>query len=184
MKPVLLGVTGASGAPYALRFLQHAIRLGVAVEAVVTEAGAQVLHYERCGEFFKICPRIHAIADFFAAPASGSAIYQGMAVLPCSMGTLGKMAAGIGDNLLTRAADVMLKENRPLVVVPREMPLGDIHLENMLRLRRAGAVILPASPHFYQHPVSMDDLLDTVLAKVFTHLGIENDLSKPWGQKS
>jgi len=183
LKPILLGITGASGAIYALRFAEHARRLGYEVEAVVTEAGMQVLRYEKSAALLENCMRIYANNDFFAAPASGSSDYTGMAVLPCSMGTLGKIAAGLGDNLLTRAADVCLKERRPLVLVPREMPLSALHLENMLRLQRAGAVILPACPHFYQHPSSIDDLVDTVLAKVFSQLGLPHDLSQPWGNR-
>lgn len=181
MSPVLLGVTGASGSLYAARFVLHAQRLGVPVEAIVTATGMQVLHHELCLDLLQGCSRVHKVNDFFAAPASGSSCYTGMAVLPCSMGTLGKIALGIGDNLLTRAADVCLKERRPLVVVPREMPLSAIHLENMLRLQRAGAVLMPACPHFYRHPLSVDDLVDTVVAKVFTQLGIPHDLEQPWG---
>lgn len=179
--PVLLGITGASGSLYAKRFVHHALRLQIPVEAVVTVAGMQVLRYEHCADLLENCAAVYNIDDFFAAPASGSSLYAGMAVLPCSMGTLGKIATGIGDNLLTRAADVCLKERRPLVVVPREMPLSAIHLENMLRLQRAGASLLPACPHFYQHPQSIDELVDTVVAKVFSQLGLEHDLGKPWG---
>lgn len=181
MSPILLGITGASGSIYASRFVEHANRLGYTIEVVATPTALQVLRFEKCAHVLEQCHSVYGSDDFFAAPASGSSLYAGMVVAPCSMGTLAKIAAGLGDNLLTRAADVQLKEKRPLVLVPREMPLSAIHLENMLKLQRAGACILPASPHFYQHPQTIHDLIDTVLAKVFSQLNLPHDLSQPWG---
>ena len=107
-----------------------------------------------------------------------------MAICPCSMGTLGAIAAGLADNLIRRAADVMLKEKRPLVLVPRETPLSSIHLENMLTLSRAGAVILPPSPGFYDHPQTVDDLIDFVVARVLDQLKVEHRLGPHWGDRS
>jgi len=164
--PILLGITGASGSIYAKRFLLQAKKHGFAVELIITKIGEQVIKHERCESILKDCKKIHKIDDFFAPPASGSSEYLGMAVLPCSMGSLGRIAAGTSDNLLVRAADVCLKENRPLALVPREMPLSEIHLENMLRLKRAGAAIIPANPYFYKHPKTIEDLADTVAEKV------------------
>jgi 4-hydroxy-3-polyprenylbenzoate decarboxylase len=161
---LILGITGASGAIYAKRFLRHAKECGFDVEIIVTKTGEAVLKHEGCDGILQNC-KVHAIDDFFAPPATGSSKYAGMAVLPCSMGTLGRIAAGTSDNLLIRAADVCLKESRPLVVVPREMPFSEIHLENMLKLKRAGAAIIPACPHFYKHPQTIEELADTVVER-------------------
>jgi len=164
--PIILGITGASGAIYAKRFLQLAKKQNVAVELIITKMGEAVLKYEGCHSILQH-KKIHRIDDFFAPPATGSSKYSGMAILPCSMGTLGKIAAGTSNNLLIRAADVCLKENRPLVIVPREMPFNEIHLENMLKLKRAGAIIMPACPHFYKHPKSVEDVVDSVVERVW-----------------
>ncbi|MDR2595042.1 MAG: UbiX family flavin prenyltransferase [Fibromonadaceae bacterium] len=167
--PIILGITGASGAIYAKRFLQLAKKKNFAVELIITKMGEAVLKHEACHSILQH-KKIHRIDDFFAPPATGSSRYSGMAILPCSMGTLGRVAAGTSNNLLIRAADVCLKENRPLVVVPREMPFNEIHLENMLKLKRAGAIIMPACPHFYKHPESVEDVVDTVVERVFNSL--------------
>ncbi len=202
---VALAVTGASGAPYALRVLEALLRGGHTVHAVVTDAGARILTLETdlrpgrtpretaaCLEAY-VRERARARGDVpgmlrvyapdnVAAPvASGSFACAGMVVVPCSMGTLGRIASGISSNLVERAADVMLKERRPLVLVPRETPLSDIHLENMLRLRRAGADILPAMPGFYHRPRTIDDLVDMIAGRVLDRLGIANALAPRWG---
>jgi 4-hydroxy-3-polyprenylbenzoate decarboxylase len=153
-----------------MRFLLLACERKFKVELIVTKTGASVLKHEGYEDILQSCEKIHEIDDFFAPPATGSSKYAGMAVLPCSMGTLGRIAAGTSDNLLIRAADVCIKENRPLVLVPREMPFSEIHLKNMLRLKRAGATIVPACPHFYQHPKTIEELADTVAEKVFANL--------------
>ncbi len=167
--PIILGITGASGAVYAKRFLHIAKKKRVDVELIITKMGEAVLRHEACESILQH-KKIHRIDDFFAPPATGSSKYAGMAILPCSMGTLGKIASGTSNNLLIRAADVCLKENRPLVIVPREMPLNEIHLENMLKLKRAGAIIMPASPHFYRFPKSVEDVADTVVERVFSQI--------------
>jgi len=166
--PLILGITGASGAIYAKRFLQLAKKRSVAVELIVTKMGEAVLKHEDCQAILQH-KKIHRIDDFFAPPATGSSKYSGMVILPCSMGTLGKIAAGTSNNLLIRSADVCLKENRPLVIVPREMPFNEIHLENMLKLKRAGAIIIPACPHFYKHPKSVEDVVDSVVERVWSN---------------
>lgn len=180
----VIGITGASGSIYAARLIQHLKSLGHDVWTVCTDAGTQVAKYENQIDGLKFADKQFSINDFFAPISSGSYDYQGMVVVPCSMGTLGKMAHGIGDNLLTRAADVCLKEKRPLIVVPRETPFSSIHLENMLALTRAGAMMIAASPHFYHHPKSIDDLVDTVLARVLDHLGVEHQISPRWREET
>lgn len=187
MSRFILGVTGASGAIYATRTAMHLKKLGHHVTALITAPGKDVVTYEGQDGLYRYCDVLPDVNDFFAECASGSADYSGMAVVPCSMGTLGRMAAGTSDNLLVRSADVCLKERRPLVVVPREMPYNLIHLENMERLTRAGAVIVPASPQFYSKPASIDELVDTVVVKVLKHLGIPAeqfcDVVKPWNNE-
>lgn len=117
----------------------------------------------------------------FAPIASGSRRYDGMVVIPCSQKTLAGIAHGYADNLITRTADVCIKERRPLILVPREMPLSEIHLTNMLRAHRAGATIMPASPPFYHHPENIGDLVDMVVARILDHLHVEHDLAERWG---
>lgn len=184
MSRYILGVTGASGAIYATRTAMHLKKLGHHVTALVTSPGREVVAYEGQESLYDYCDELPDVNDFFAECASGSADYAGMVVVPCSMGTLGRMAAGTSDNLLVRSADVCLKERRPLIVVPREMPYNLIHLENMERLTRAGAVVIAASPQFYSKPTTMEELVDTVVVKVLKHLGVDAaDLAKivePW----
>lgn len=181
MSRFILGVTGASGAIYATRTALHLKRLGHEVVAIVTRPGGEVVAFEGENRLYDYCDDTRNVEDFFADCASGSSGYDGMAVVPCSMGTLGRIAAGTSDNLLVRSADVCLKEKRPLVIVPREMPYNLIHLENMVRLNRAGAIVVPASPQFYTHPKTVEDFVDTVVAKVLKHLGVDADLGKKWG---
>ncbi len=185
MARFVLGVTGASGAIYGARTAMHLKRLGHNVSLVVTGPGREVVEFEGQSALFDYAEKIFNVEDFFAECASGSADYAGMAVVPCSMGTLGRIAAGTSDNLLVRAADVCLKERRPLVIVPREMPYNLIHIENMERVTRAGAIVIPASPQFYSKPASIEELVDTVVAKVLKHLGavtVEDSATivKPW----
>ena len=185
MSRFVLGVTGASGAIYATRTAMHLKRLGHEVSLVVTGPGREVVEFEGQSALFDYAEKIFNIDDFFAECASGSADYSGMAVVPCSMGTLGRIAAGTSDNLLVRTADVCLKERHPLVIVPREMPYNLIHIENMERVTRAGAIVIPASPQFYSKPASIEELVDTVVAKVLKHLGAVTaedsaTIVKPW----
>lgn len=183
MSRYILGVTGASGAIYAARTAMHLKRLGHHVTALVTPPGRGVLAYEEQEKLFDYVDEMPDVKNFFAECASGSADYAGMAVVPCSMGTMGRIAAGTADNLLIRAADVCLKERRPLVVLPREMPYNMIHLDNMMRLTRMGAVVVPASPHFYDRPKTIEEAVDTVVAKILLHLKAfagQGDVVKPW----
>ena len=185
MSRFVLGVTGASGGIYATRTAMHLRRCGHDVTLVVTHPGKQVLDYEGQNALFDYCNDVCEVDDFFAECSSGSSDIAGMAVVPCSMGTLGRIAAGTSDNLLVRSADVCLKERRPLVIVPREMPYNLIHIENMKRVTLAGAVVIPASPQFYSKPATMEELVDTVVAKILKHLGVDAGLvatvTKSWG---
>ena len=182
-RKIVIGITGASGAPYARRILEHLrtrddVELGVCLSATAAEVWA----LECGGDLREAIPfPIWGMRDYKAPFASGSAGWHAMAIVPCSMGTCARVAHGISDTLLTRAADVMLKERRTLVVVPRETPLSVIHLENLTHLARAGAVVLPAMPSFYGKPASLDDAVNTVVGRILDHLGLEHDLVRRWG---
>ena len=181
-RKIVVGITGASGAPYAKR-LAHVLREtpNVEVAACLSKTAPEVWKLE-CGGDIREELGIPIFSDFNAPFASGSAGWNAMAIVPCSMGTLARVAHGLSENLLTRAADVMLKERRTLVVVPRETPLSLIHLENMTTLARAGAVIVPAMPSFYKNPKTIGDIIDTVVARVLDHLGVKQTLVRPWGE--
>lgn len=187
--PVTFGITGASGAPYAVRLLQALNDSGTPVRLIVSGYGLRLLAEETgidgidalraaTGDWSRL--ELYDSLDRGATPASGSAPSAGMVVCPCSMGTLASIAAGTSRNLVERAADVALKERRPLILVPRETPLSLIHLENMTRLTRAGATIMPAAPGFYHRPQSIDDMVDFVVARILDHLGVEHRLGKRW----
>jgi len=181
---ITVGVTGASGAIYGYTLIQLLAQMGIEVHAVYTEMGEKVLEHE-CGVTVKEVSRyarVYKNNDLFAPIASGSFKNQGMVVVPCSMHTLGAIANGTGEDLLTRAADVTLKEGRKLIIVPREAPVTVIHLENMLRLAKAGAIILPASPAFYHRPQTLSDLVSFLVGKILDALGLEHDLFKRWGE--
>lgn len=191
--PVVLAITGASGGPYAVRLLEALIAAGRPVWLMVSAHGWRLLHTEceldtvdalraRIGaERWDEHVTVYDTSDRGARPASGSARWAGMIVCPCSMGTLSALAAGSSRSLVERAGDVALKERRPLVLVPRETPLSAIHLENMLRLTRAGAVVLPAMPGFYHRPRAIGDLVDFVVARVLDHVGVAHRLGHRWG---
>jgi 4-hydroxy-3-polyprenylbenzoate decarboxylase len=192
-RPIVVAITGASGAPYAIRLLEQLIAARRRVQLIVSSHGLRLLHAEcdvksvaelraRVGDSgWDDRVTLFDDDDRGAAPASGSALNAGMVICPCSMGTLSAISVGASRSLVERAADVALKERRPLVLVPRESPLSAIHLENMLRVTRAGAVVLPAAPGFYHRPGSIDDLVNFVVARVLDHLSVEHDLVKRWG---
>lgn len=179
----VVGVTGASGAQYAYALLK-ALE-GHDVDLVLSEDAKKVIAHEMdvpAKAFERLASAVHANDDTSAPPSSGSYRFDAMVVIPCSMGTLGKLAWGISDNLITRAAAVAMKEKRKLVLVPRETPLAATHLENMLRLANQGVVILPAMPGFYHGPKAMDDLVTFVVGKVLDQLGVAHTLFKRWGE--
>ena len=192
---VFLGITGASGAPYAARLVSSLTAAGCDVGVCISSAGYQVLGTELYGDAHlphdEIDARlldgvdgatIYADKDYSAPYASGSAKVDGYVICPCSMATAGTIAAGAMANLVHRAASVALKEERKLVLVPRETPLSTIHLENLLRLRNAGATILFAAPGFYNAPQTIDDLIEFVVGRCLDQLGIENRLTRRWGR--
>jgi 4-hydroxy-3-polyprenylbenzoate decarboxylase len=192
---LVVGMTGASGAPYAVRLLNVLGRMGRRVHLAISPSAVQVLRDELgldvdIDAFDPLTLGIHEPGrvvyhhheDFSAGIASGSFRTGGMVIIPCSMSTLGSIAAGITTNLITRAADVHLKERRKLILVPRETPLSLVHLENMVRVTQAGAVVLPAMPGWYHHPRRLEDLVDFVVARICDQLGISNALSPRWGQ--
>jgi 4-hydroxy-3-polyprenylbenzoate decarboxylase len=198
LRHVALAITGASGAVYGLRLLDELLGAGIRVSLVVSSAGRLVLAEEQgldlpadpaeqgrllrqrtgAGDDRLAC---YGENDFFAPMASGSNPPDAMVVCPCTMGTVGRIAAGLSGNLLERAADVMIKENRPLLLVPRETPLSAIHLENLLKLARLGVRIVPPMPGFYGAPQTVDDLVNFVVGKVLDQLGVEHSLFTRWG---
>ena len=192
--PIVVAVTGASGAPYAVRLLHALVHAGEAVQLIVSDHGLRLLRTETALDSVPAL-RAHVGAavwdarvtvfddgDRGAAPASGSARNRGMVICPCSMGTISAISQGTSRSLVERAADVALKERRRLILVPRETPYSVIHLENMLRLTRAGAVVMPASPGFYNRPTSIAELVDFVVARVLDHLDVEHSLGHRWGE--
>ncbi|RNC72232.1 MAG: UbiX family flavin prenyltransferase [Desulfuromonadales bacterium] len=195
---ILVGITGASGSVYGLRLCEELLKAGQRVLVTASNAGIGVVREEtgldlsggegevtaRLRELFEADPdrlAFHGADNLFAPPASGSAAPHAMVVAPCSMGTLARISAGLSGTLLERCADVMLKEGRPLVIVPRETPLSAIHLENMLKLARLGVRVVPAMPAFYHRPRSLDDLVDFVVGKVLDTLGVPHELFTRWG---
>ena len=190
--PLVVAITGASGAPYALKLLAALLEAKRSMWLIVSEHGRRLLSTEAGvedldglrrrvgGEGWDQLVTVFDDGDRGASPASGSARSSGMVVCPCSMGTLSAIAAGSSRSLVERAADVALKERRKLVLVPRETPLSAVHLQNMLRVTRAGAVVLPAAPGFYHRPQSIDDLISFVVARVLDQLDVEHHLARRW----
>jgi len=195
---VIVALTGASGAAYGLRLIQRLANAGVVQHILLSDAARVVLKQEAdldlpdtvslanslAGHLNIATDRIHcyALNDWFSPTASGSAGIKKMVVIPCSMGTLARIASGASDNLIERAADVMLKERRQLILVPRETPLSSIHLENMLKLSRMGTHIIPAMPGFYHRPESLDDIINFLVDRVLDHLDIANPKAQKWGE--
>lgn len=197
-KTIAVALTGASGMPYGIRLIESLLGSGVRVQLLYSQVAQIVAKQEmdlalpaRAAELqaefsrrFGAQPgqlEVYGREEWFAPLASGSSPPDAMVICPCSMGTLAAVAAGLAQNLIERAADVVMKEGRKLVLVPRETPFSAIHLENMLRLARAGAVILPPNPGFYNHPQSVQDLVDFVVARVLDQIGIEHQLMRRWG---
>lgn len=199
MKTITLAFTGASGLPYGMRLLECLLAAGCRVHLLYTQA-AQIVARQELNETWPSRPTELALQfrerfklqdemqlqvwgqqEWFAPMASGSNPGDGMVVCPCTMGALAAIAGGMSDNLLERAADVMIKEGKKLVLVPREAPFSAIHLENMLKLARLGVVILPPNPGFYHHPQTLADLVDFVVARILDQLAVPHQLMARWG---
>ena len=198
MNRFFVGITGASGHAYAEGVIRALVGAGHGVDLSITTAGIQVLGHElgvhagEAGELLRSAlpgwlgpdvaeqVRVFDLDEVGAPPSSGTALTGGTILVPCSMGTMARVAAGFSSNLVERAADVALKERRPLILVPRETPVSEIHLENMLRVTRAGAVVLPASPGFYHRPERVDELVDFVVGRVLSQLGLEHHVGPRW----
>ena len=192
-RPIVMAITGASGAPYAVRLLEALVARERPVSLIVSDHGLRLLETEMAiasvdalrthigAAQWDAAVRVYDDRDRGAAPASGSSLSAGMVICPCSMGTIAAIAVGASRSLVERAADVVLKERRRLIVVPRETPYSAIHLENMLSLTRAGAVVMPASPGFYHRPGSIDDLVAFIVARILDHLDVPNTLVPRWG---
>ena len=192
-RPLVMAITGASGAPYAVRLLESLIAANRFVQLIVSVHGLRLLRTESDIDSVEaLRERVGGAAwdrfvttfddaDRGAPPASGSALSAGMVICPCSMGTVAAIAMGTSRSLVERAADVALKERRKLILVPRETPLSAIHLENMLRVTRAGALVMPAAPGFYHRPSKIDDVVNFVVARVLDHLDVPHTLSARWG---
>jgi len=195
---VIIAMTGASGAAYGLRLISRVAERGIFVHLLLSDAARVVLKQEVglslpddqpvediIADHLKIDPgmlRCYGLNDWFSPAASGSAGIEKMVIIPCSMGTLARIACGASDNLIERAADVMLKERRSLILVPRETPLSEIHLENMLKLSRIGAHMIPAMPGFYHNPTTLDEIIDFLVDRVLDHLRLPNPEAKKWGE--
>ena len=190
---LIVGITGASGAIYAVRFLRQAALHFNEIYVTVSDQALQVANTElELGVtrsnlstqtlLHENLPQIRFLdeKDYFTPPASGSFRHDGMVIVPCSMGTAGRIANGVSDNLLTRAADVCLKEKRRLILVPRETPFNLIHLRNLTALAEAGATIMPASPGWYYKPQTLEELADTIVARILQNLGVDQSLVPQW----
>lgn len=189
---LVVGISGASGAIYAERLLLALSRTPHTVDVVGSKIGRAIFRQETGQTLERLLEkmvtrganfRLWEHDDFYAPFSSGSQLYDAMAVVPCSAGLLGRVATGVSTDLLSRAADVFLKENRRLVLVLRETPLSEIHLQNMLTLRRGGAVILPAAPGFYTRPADLDELADGLVQRILDHLGLDLRVHRRWREE-
>jgi flavin prenyltransferase len=188
VESVFVGITGASGAPYAVRLIEALVENDVFVEISASEMGEKVLAYEMGGLSTKKLAETYGVKryapdDLFAPPASGTSVPDATVIAPSSVSTMGNIANGTGTNLLHRVADVALKERRRLVILEREMPYSLVHLRNMAAITEAGGVVVSAAPGFYNHPQTMDDLIDFVVGKVLDVMGIGHELVERWGHK-
>jgi 4-hydroxy-3-polyprenylbenzoate decarboxylase len=190
LRKIIVGITGASGSIYAKRLIEELLKKDIFTHVICTDTGKKVMKYETGIDLEQFVEdlskeyshlRLENIDNLFSSVASGSYKFDAAVILPCSMGTLAEISNGLAKNLLCRVADVAMKENRRLVIVPRETPFNAIHLENLLKLSRLGVTILPAMPGFYHMPETMEDLIDFVVGKVLDSLSIENNLFKKWG---
>jgi len=190
LRRYIVGITGASGSIYGVRLIEELIKEDIEIYLVITNNGRKVLEYEleinfehwlkninKSKGMLKLCD----IDDMFSSIASGSFKSDGMVIVPCSMGTLSKISNGISDNLLIRAADVMIKEKRKLILIPRETPLSSIHLRNMLFLSNLNVLIIPPMPAFYEKPKTIEDIVNVTVGRILSSLNVDNELYHEWG---
>ncbi len=188
LQSAFVGITGASGAPYAVRLIEALVENDVFVEICASEMGEKVLAYEMGGLSTKKLAEAYGVKryapdDLFAPPASGTSVPDATVVVPASVSTLGNVANGTGANLIHRVADVALKERKKLVILEREMPYSLVHLKNMAAITEAGGVVISAAPGFYNHPETLEDLVDFVVGKVLDVMGVSHDLVERWAHK-
>lgn len=184
MGEVVVGISGASGAVYGQRLVEVLTSMGKTVRLIVTDSGRLTLKHE-CNTTPEALAEHELVIledarNVGAKSASGSAKIDAVVICPCSGTTIGKLAAGISDNLVTRSAIVAMKERRHLIIVPREAPYATVHLENMAKLSAWGTVVIPASPGFYNHPTSIDDMVDFILARILDQIGMEHTIGRRW----
>ena len=180
---IIVAITGASGVIYGIRLLETLRDKNIETALIISEIAEEIIRWEvnqKREEIDKLASKTYKTDDFFTELASGTFLVDAMVIIPCSMKTLSAIASGFSSNLITRAADCVLKEGRKLILVPRETPLHAIHLENMLRAKQSGAIILPAMPAFYHKPKSIDKLIDFVIGKILDQIGIEHNLFTRW----
>lgn len=183
MAAIILGISGATGAILGVRLLEELNKTRVVTQLIISEAAKKTIEMETGyspDDIGKMAGRLFINSDITAPPASGSFLHQGMVIAPCSMKTLSAIANGFTGNLITRAADVAIKERRKLILLARETPLSAIHLENMLKLARLGVVIMPPVLSFYHHPETIEDITRQLIGRVFDQLGLDNSLVKRW----
>ena len=188
VQSAFVGITGASGAPYAVRLIEALVTDGVFVEICASEMGEKVLAYEMGGLSTKKLAQTYGVKryapdDLFAPPASGTSVPDATVIAPASVSTLGNIANGTGTNLLHRVADVALKERKRLVILEREMPYSLVHIKNMAAITEAGGMIVAAAPGFYNHPETLDDIIDFVVGKTLDAMGVDHTLVERWGHK-
>ena len=180
---LVVGISGASGVGYGVRLLQVLAEEGCVTHLIITDSARKIMEIETdfsLQDVEKLASCVHPPDDFSAPVASGSHPFDAVVIVPCSMGTLSSIASGSSDTLITRAADVCLKEKRRLILVPRETPLSLVQLKNMVAVAEAGAVVLPACPAFYSRPKSLEELVDVLVGRMLDLLGVENDLYHRW----
>lgn len=202
-KKIVVAICGASGAIYGIRLLKALLSMPLTIYVVISKTGFKVLEHEagykpdKSIEYLKSFLKAYGVVhhkdssihifdenNFFAPPASGSFIHNGMVIAPCSMKTLGAIVSGIADSLIHRAADVCIKEKRPLIMLTRETPLSIVHLKNMHSAALSGATIMPPCPGFYFNPKTIEEMVDSVIARVLLHLKLEHKLIKQWGEQN
>ncbi len=182
LNEIVVGISGASGVQYGVRLLE-VLRNRAETHLIISESAKLILKIEteyEVEDVLRLASHVHAPDDLAAVIASGSYLFEAGVIAPCSMKTLGAIANGISDTLITRVGDICLKEGRKLILVPRETPLSLVHMENMVKIKRAGAIVMPACPSFYSKPKTTSDIIDVIVGRILDLLGMEHDLLERW----